>query len=93
MWQNHSPSKTSNDRQLTTVKNEPTDPTNRTTSEHEDNHFDIEHNQNSLTSSSSQISKDDSKIESAEKKHHHHHHHKSHKRHKTKHDLSANCDR
>jgi hypothetical protein len=96
MWQNLSPNKNSNDRQSSTlIKNEPMDRTNRssrTTSEHDENHFDIEHNENSTLSSH-----DDLKIESNEKKHHHHHHHhhhhKSHKRHKTKHDLSVNGDR
>jgi hypothetical protein len=98
MWQNISPNKISNDRQsMTTIKSEPIDRTNRssrTTSEHDENHFDIEHNPNSTISS--QKSNDDIKIDSNEKKHHHHHHHhhhKSHKRHKTKHDLSINGDR
>ncbi len=92
MWQNISPNKNSNDRQsITTIKSEPID---KTTSEHDENHFDNEHNQHSTASS--QKSNDDIKIESHEKKHHHHHHHhhhKSHKRHKTKHDLSVNGDR
>jgi len=99
MWQNISPNKNSNDHQSTaTIKSEPIDRTNRssrTTSEHDENHLDIEHNQNSTISS--QKSNDDIKIESNEKKHHHHHHHhhhhKSHKRHKTKHDLNVNGDR
>ncbi len=98
MWQNLSPNKNSTDRpSMTTIKSEPTDRTNRpsrTTSEHDENHFDIEHNQNSIISSRKSI--DDIRIESNEKKHHHHHHHhhhKSHKRHKTKHDLSINGDR
>jgi hypothetical protein len=98
MWQNLSPNKNASDRQsMTTIKSEPIDRTNRssrTTSEHDEHPFDIEHNQNSILSS--QKSHDDLKIESNEKKHHHHHHHhhhKSHKRHKTKHDLSVNGDR
>ncbi|CAF1091313.1 unnamed protein product [Rotaria sordida] len=106
MWQNTSPNKNSNDRSssittippTTTIKTEPIDQTNRTTSEHEENHIDNEQNQNSITSSALlQKSKDDIKIiePNNEKKHHHHHHHhhhKSHKRHKTKHDLSINGD-
>ncbi|UJR26203.1 hypothetical protein I4U23_007546 [Adineta vaga] len=95
MWQNLSPNKMSNDRQsMSTIKSEPIDKTNRssrTTSENEDNHCDNGQHQNSTTSS--QKSADEIKIESHEKKHHHHHHHhKSHKRHKTKHDLSVNGD-
>ena len=90
MWQNLSPNKTSTDRQsMTTIKSEPTDRTNRSsrsTSEHDENHLDLEHPRKPT---------DEIKIDSHEKKHHHHHHHhhKSHKRHKTKHDLSINGDR
>jgi hypothetical protein len=95
MWQNLSPNKNSTDRQaMITIKNEPTDRTNRssrTTSEHDENHFDIEQNPNSIISS--RKSNDDNKIESHDKKHHHHYHHHHHKRHKTKHDLSINGDR
>ena len=97
MWQNISPNKNSNDRQsITTIKSEPIEKTSRATSEHDENHhFDTEHNRNATASPHKSI--EDIKIESNEKKHHHHHHHhhhhKSHKRHKTKHDLSVNGDR
>ena len=88
MWQNTSPNK----NPMASIKSEPTNRSSRTTSEHDENQFDIEHKHNSTTSS--QKSTDDIKIESSERKHHHHHHHhKSHKRHKTKHDLSINGDR
>lgn len=91
MWQNVSPSKNSNDRLSSTIKSEPIDQTNRTLSEHGENRTDNEQSLHSSTST--QKSKDDVKNESSDKKHHHHHHHKSHKRHKTKHDLSINGDR
>ena len=98
MWHNISPNKNSNDYSSTsTVQSKPIDEANhpsRVISEHDEHHFDIKQHRNSTTSS--QKSNDDMKIESNDKKrhhHHHHHHHKSHKRHKTKHDLSANGDR
>ena len=96
MWQNRSPHRHSNELQstATSIKSEPHDKTtrsSRTTSEHDENHFEPEHDGHSLKSN------DDSKNESNDKKHHHHHHHhhhhKSHKRHKTKHDLTVNGDR
>lgn len=90
VWQNHSPNK-SERQSLTTIKTEPKDRSHRTTSEHDENHFD--NREHSTTSS--QKSSDDMKSDSNERKHHHHHHHyhhKSHKRHKTNHDLSVNGD-
>ena len=88
VWTNHSPHK-SERQSLTTIKTEPKDRSNRTTSEHDENHFDSrEHKEHS------QQSTDDIKSDLNDRKHHHHHHHhhKSHKRHKTNHDLSINGD-